>query len=77
MVIRRTAFASGGVSGGLAGGIGFDMFETVGYIGQGQADWIYVAIERVGAGLLHGVGAGMSALGWYYLIAARACACAG
>lgn len=53
---------------GLAGGIGFDMFETVGYIGQGQADWIYVAIERVGAGLLHGVGAGMAALGWYYLI---------
>ncbi|HUY77649.1 MAG TPA: PrsW family glutamic-type intramembrane protease [Ktedonobacterales bacterium] len=53
---------------GLAGGIGFDMFETVGYIGSGQADWIYVAIERVGAGLLHGVGAGMSALGWYYLI---------
>ncbi len=53
---------------GLAGGIGFDMFETIGYIGMGQADWIYVAIERVGAGLLHGVGAGMSALGWYYLI---------
>ena len=53
---------------GLAAGIGFDMFETIGYIGQGQADWVSVAIERIGAGLLHGVGAGMCALGWYYLI---------
>ncbi|MEO7003212.1 MAG: PrsW family glutamic-type intramembrane protease, partial [Ktedonobacterales bacterium] len=53
---------------GMAGGIGFDMFETLGYIGQGQADWIYVAIERIGAGLLHGVGAGMVGLGWYYFI---------
>jgi RsiW-degrading membrane proteinase PrsW (M82 family) len=53
---------------GLAGGIGFDIFETVGYIGLGQADWVAVSIERIGAGLLHGVGAGMVALGWYYLI---------
>lgn len=53
---------------GLAAGVGFDMLETIGYIGQGQADWISVAIDRVGAGLLHGVGAGMAALGWYYLI---------
>ena len=53
---------------GLAAGVGFDMFETIGYIGQGQADWIGVAIDRIGAGLLHGAGAGMGALGWYYLI---------
>ena len=52
---------------GMASGIGFDVFETIGYIGQGQADWIIVAVERVGAGLLHGVGAGMATLGWYYL----------
>ncbi|HEY1391597.1 MAG TPA: PrsW family glutamic-type intramembrane protease [Ktedonobacterales bacterium] len=53
---------------GLAAGIGFDMVETIGYIGSGQADWISVAIQRIGAGLLHGVGAAMAALGWYYLI---------
>jgi RsiW-degrading membrane proteinase PrsW (M82 family) len=53
---------------GLAAGIGFDMVETIGYIGMGQADWISIAIQRIGAGLLHGVGAAMAALGWYYLI---------
>jgi RsiW-degrading membrane proteinase PrsW (M82 family) len=53
---------------GLAAGIGFDMVETISYIGMGQADWISIAIQRVGAGLLHGVGAAMAALGWYYLI---------
>lgn len=53
---------------GLAAGIGFDFVETLGYIGMGQADWISVAIQRIGAGLLHGVGAGTGALGWYYLM---------
>ncbi len=53
---------------GLAAGVGFDFVETVGYFGMGQADWIAVAIDRIGAGLLHGVGAGMAALGWYYLL---------
>lgn len=53
---------------GIAAGIGFDMVETIGYIGSGQADWVSVAIVRIGAGLLHGLGAGMGALGWYYLI---------
>lgn len=52
---------------GMASGIGFDIFETTGYISQGQADWISTAVVRVGAGLLHGVGAGMGTLGWYYL----------
>jgi RsiW-degrading membrane proteinase PrsW (M82 family) len=52
---------------GLAAGEGFAVIETLSYFGLGQADWITVAIDRVGAGLLHGVGAGMGALGWYYL----------
>ena len=57
---------------GLAGGIGFAMFETTfTYIGTGQADWIVVALIRVGAGLLHGLGAGMVALGWYYFLNGR------
>ncbi|HKD76227.1 MAG TPA: PrsW family glutamic-type intramembrane protease, partial [Ktedonobacterales bacterium] len=56
---------------GMAAGIGFDVFETTGYITQGQADWIIVAVERVGAGLLHGVGAGMATMGWYYLFRGR------
>lgn len=53
---------------GLAAGVGFDMIETVGYFGLGQADWISIAIGRIGGGLVHGVGAGMGALGWYYLL---------
>ena len=54
---------------GLVAGCGFAIFESVSiYIGQGQADWVVVAIDRIGSGLVHGVGAGMSALGWYYLI---------
>lgn len=53
---------------GMAAGLGFAVVETWGYFGMGQADWVGVAIERIGVGLLHGVGAGMGALGWYYLI---------
>jgi RsiW-degrading membrane proteinase PrsW (M82 family) len=68
LAIRRLRVPGEAFLVGLAAGIGFDIFETIGYIGMGQADWISVAIERVGAGLLHGVGAGMGALGWYYLI---------
>ncbi len=56
---------------GMASGIGFAIVETAGYIGSGQADWIDIAIQRVGAGLLHGVGAAMAGLGWYYLIKGR------
>jgi RsiW-degrading membrane proteinase PrsW (M82 family) len=52
----------------MAGGIGFNMFEATGYITSEQADWIAQGILRSTAGLLHGVGAGMAALGWYYLI---------
>ncbi|HEU5226222.1 MAG TPA: PrsW family glutamic-type intramembrane protease [Ktedonobacteraceae bacterium] len=52
---------------GLACGIGFDLIETSGYISMGNHDWITVAIERSSAGLLHGFGAGMVALGWYFM----------
>lgn len=52
---------------GLASGIGFAIIETSGYIGEGQADWVGIAVQRLGAGLLHGFGAAMAGLGWYYL----------
>ncbi|HEX8997801.1 MAG TPA: PrsW family intramembrane metalloprotease [Ktedonobacterales bacterium] len=68
LAIRRLRTPGEAFLVGLAAGVGFDVLETIGYIGQGQADWISVAIERIGAGLLHGVGAGMGALGWYYLV---------
>lgn len=68
LAIRRLRTPAEAFLVGLAAGVGFDMLETIGYIGQGQADWVTVAIDRIGAGLLHGVGAGMGALGWYYFI---------
>ncbi len=52
---------------GLACGIGFNLVETTGYISSGYNDWLTVALVRSGAGLLHGFGAAMVALGWYYL----------
>ena len=52
---------------GLACGIGFNLVETIGYISSGYNDWLNVALLRSGSGLLHGFGAGMMALGWYYL----------
>lgn len=52
---------------GLACGIGFDLIETAGYIGMGYRNWLDVAIQRSSAGLLHGFGAAMVALGWYYV----------
>lgn len=67
-IMRRLRTPASAFLMGLAAGIGFDVFETIGYIGSGEADWVNVSIERLGAGLLHGVGAGMAALGWYYLI---------
>ncbi len=56
---------------GLGAGIGFALVETVGYIGSGYQDWLSVALERTAAGLLHGFGTAMVALGWYYLIHAK------
>ncbi len=71
LILRRLRGPGEAFLLGLAAGIGFDMVETISYIGSGEADWVTVAIERIGAGLLHGVGAGMAALGWYYLIRGR------
>ena len=68
LLMRRVRTPASAFLMGVAAGVGFDILETVGYIGMGEADWVDVAIGRVGAGLLHGVGAGMAALGWYYLI---------
>ena len=51
---------------GLACGIGFNLVETTGYISSGTGgDWLHIALIRSGAGLLHGFGAAMMALGWY------------
>ena len=52
---------------GMSCGIGFDLIETSGYISQGYHNWLDVALQRSTAGCLHGLGAGMVALGWYYL----------
>ena len=52
---------------GLACGIGFDLIETSGYISSSAGDWLNIALGRTGSGLLHGMGAAMVALGWYYL----------
>ncbi len=53
---------------GFACGIGFDLIETTGYISLGDPHlWINTALERSTAGLLHAFGAGMVALGCYYL----------
>ncbi len=52
---------------GLSCGIGFDLIETSGYISSGYQNWLDVALQRSTAGLLHGFGAAMVSLGWYYL----------
>ena len=52
---------------GLACGIGFDLIETSGYISSSTGGWLNIALGRTGSGLLHGMGAAMVALGWYYL----------
>src|SRR5207302_366764 len=69
--IRRMHSAAEAFVLGMGAGLGFAMVETVGYIGSGYHSWLEVAIERSGAGLLHGFGAAMVALGWYYLIHAK------
>jgi RsiW-degrading membrane proteinase PrsW (M82 family) len=57
---------------GMAAGIGFNIVETSQYLGVAQADWIAIAIQRIGAGLIHGMGAAMAGLGWYYLFRGKA-----
>lgn len=67
LYIGRVRSAAEAFIMGMAAGIGFNLVETVGYIGSGYHSWIDVALERTGTGLLHGFGAAMVALGWYYL----------
>ncbi len=56
---------------GMSAGIGFAILETTLYISSAQADWVLVAVGRLGAGLIHGIGSGMATLGWYYLFRGR------
>ena len=67
VLIGRVRSAAEAFALGLACGIGFDLIETTGYISSGYQDWLNVALIRTGSGLLHGFGAAMVALGWYYL----------
>ncbi|HEX4716068.1 MAG TPA: PrsW family glutamic-type intramembrane protease, partial [Ktedonobacteraceae bacterium] len=71
VLIGRVRSAAEAFLLGLACGIGFDLIETTGYISSGYNDWLNVALIRTGAGLLHGFGAAMVALGWYYLMHAK------
>ncbi len=66
-IIGRIESAAEAFVLGLSCGIGFDLIETSGYISSGYQDWLNVALQRSTAGLLHGLGAAMVALGWYYL----------
>jgi PrsW family intramembrane metalloprotease len=67
VLIGRVRSAAEAFVLGMAGGIGFDLVETSGYMGTGYKNWVDVAVQRSAAGLLHGLGAGMVALGWYYI----------
>jgi hypothetical protein len=67
VLIGRVSSKAEAFTLGLACGIGFNLIETTGYISQGYSDWLNVALGRSGAGLLHGFGAAMMALGWYIL----------
>lgn len=67
ILIGRVRSAAEAFILGLSCGIGFDLIETSGYISMGYKDWLDVALQRSTAGLLHGLGAAMVALGWYYL----------
>jgi len=68
LLIGRVRSAAEAFALGMACGIGFDLVETSFYISSGYHDWLNVALLRTGAGLLHGFGAAMVSLGWYYLI---------
>src|SRR5207244_1364873 len=62
------AIVSGATLGvGLAAVFDFILIETTGYIASGYEDWLSIALIRTGSGLLHGFGAAMVTLGWYYL----------
>ncbi len=68
LIMPRLKTASAAFLVGVAGGVGFAMFESVfTYIGTGEADWVAVALQRTGSSILHGLGAGMVALAWFYV----------
>ena len=67
VLIGRVRSAAEAFILGMSCGIGFDLIETSGYISMGYKGWLNVALQRSTAGLLHGLGAGMVALGWYIL----------
>jgi RsiW-degrading membrane proteinase PrsW (M82 family) len=72
LIMPRLKTASAAFLVGVAGGVGFAMFESVfTYIGTGEADWVDVALQRAGSSILHGLGAGMVALAWFYLFHGR------
>jgi hypothetical protein len=68
LLIGRVRSAAEAFALGMACGIGFDLVETSFYISSGYHNWLNIALLRTGAGLLHGFGAAMVSLGWYYLI---------
>lgn len=69
VILGRLCSAAEAFILGFACGIGFDLIETSGYISLGDTrSWADTALERSTAGLLHGFGAGMVALGCYYLM---------
>jgi RsiW-degrading membrane proteinase PrsW (M82 family) len=67
ILIGRVRSAAEAFVLGLSCGVGFDLIETSGYISASYNDWLSTALIRSGAGLLHGFGAAMVVLGWYYL----------
>ncbi len=67
MLFRRFRNAREAFTLGLAAGIGFNLVETIGYMSSQYGDWLSVAVVRSGSGLLHGFGAGMVTLGWYFI----------
>lgn len=71
LFIGRVRSAAEAFMLGMACGIGFDLVETSLYISSGYHDWVSTALLRTGTGLLHGFGAAMVALGWYYLTHAK------
>jgi RsiW-degrading membrane proteinase PrsW (M82 family) len=67
ILIGRVRSAAEAFVLGLSCGIGFDLIETSGYISSSYTDWLNTALVRTGAGLLHGLGAAMVVLGWYFI----------
>ncbi len=68
LIMPRLKTASAAFLVGVAGGVGFAMFESVfTYIGTGGADWVIIALQRTGSSILHGLGAGMVSLAWFYI----------